>query len=59
MDAIDRDPMTAQLDCQRLCHVYEGGNYFEGDDPSSLGFAKTPSILTNFEVSPPLYAGRA
>ncbi len=33
--------------------------YFEGDDPASLGFAKTPSILTNFEVSPPLYAGRA
>ena len=33
--------------------------YFEGDDPVSLGFAKPPSILTNFEVSPPLYAGRA
>ena len=33
--------------------------YFEGSDPSSLGFATTPSILTNFEVSPPLYAGRA
>jgi len=33
--------------------------YFEGDDPVSLGFAKMPSILTNFEVSPPLYAGRA
>jgi predicted RNase H-like HicB family nuclease len=33
--------------------------YFEGSDPSSLGFAATPSILTNFEVSPPLYAGRA
>src|ERR1700730_14203843 len=25
MDAIDRDPMTAQLDCQRLCHVHHGG----------------------------------
>jgi len=33
--------------------------YFEGDDPVSLGFTKMPSILTNFEVSPPLYAGRA
>ena len=22
MDAIDRDPMTAQLDCQRFCHVH-------------------------------------
>ena len=33
--------------------------YFEGSDPSSLGFGTTPSILTNFEVSPPLYAGRA
>jgi len=32
--------------------------YFEGSDPSSLGFATMPSILTNFEVSPPLYAGR-
>src|SRR5271166_2889532 len=25
MDAIDRDPMTAQLDRQRLCHVHQGG----------------------------------
>lgn len=32
--------------------------YFEGSEPSSLGFAAMPSILTNFEVSPPLYAGR-
>jgi hypothetical protein len=24
MDAIDRDPMTAQLDCQRFCHVHQG-----------------------------------
>ncbi|HXC14243.1 MAG TPA: hypothetical protein VNV39_15585 [Stellaceae bacterium] len=23
MDAIDREPMTAQLDGQRLCHVHE------------------------------------
>ena len=23
MDAIDRDPMTAQLDGQRLCHVHQ------------------------------------
>jgi predicted RNase H-like HicB family nuclease len=33
--------------------------YFEGSDPLSLGFGNMPSILTNFEVSPPLYAGRA
>jgi predicted RNase H-like HicB family nuclease len=33
--------------------------YFEGENAASLGFAKMPSILTNFEVSPPLYAGRA
>jgi predicted RNase H-like HicB family nuclease len=32
--------------------------YFEGDDPTSLGFDRTPSILTNFEVPQPLYAGR-
>ena len=25
MDAIDRDPMTAQLDCERLCHVHQAG----------------------------------
>src|SRR3981189_2365648 len=25
MDAIDRHPMTAQLDCQRLCHVHQAG----------------------------------
>jgi len=33
--------------------------YFEGDDAAALGFAKMPSILTNFEVLPPLYAERA
>jgi len=33
--------------------------YFEGDDPASLGFERAPAILTNFEVSRPLYAGRA
>ena len=32
--------------------------YFEGDDPASLGFDRAPAILTNFEVSRPLYAGR-
>ena len=32
--------------------------YFEGDDPASLGFERTPAILTNFEVSQPLHAGR-
>ena len=32
--------------------------YFEGDDPAALGFEKSPAILTNFEVSQPLYAGR-
>jgi hypothetical protein len=33
--------------------------YFEGDDPDSLGFDRAPSILTNYEVPQPLYAGRA
>jgi hypothetical protein len=33
--------------------------YFEGDDPASLGFDKAPAILTNFEVSPLMHAGRA
>jgi hypothetical protein len=33
--------------------------YFEGDDPASLGFDKTPAILTNFEGSPLMHAGRA
>ena len=32
--------------------------FFEGDDPASLGFDRAPSILTNFEVPQPLYAGR-
>src|SRR5690348_11341767 len=25
MDAIDRDPMTAELNCQRFCHVHQAG----------------------------------
>jgi len=25
MDAIDCDPMTAQLNCQRFCHVHQAG----------------------------------
>ena len=33
--------------------------YFEGDDPASLGFDRAPSILTNYEVPQPTYAGRA
>jgi hypothetical protein len=33
--------------------------FFEGDDPASLGFEKSPAILTNFEVSPLIHAGRA
>ena len=33
--------------------------YFNGEDPVTLGFEKSPAILTNFEVSQPLYAGRA
>ena len=33
--------------------------YFEGDDPASLGFEKSPAILTNFEVSPIIHAGRS
>ena len=33
--------------------------YFLGDDPASLGFERSPSILTNFEVPASTYAGRA
>lgn len=33
--------------------------YFDGDDPASLGFDKSPAILTNFEVSPLTHAGRS
>jgi predicted RNase H-like HicB family nuclease len=33
--------------------------YFEGDDPTSLGFERTPAILTNFEVPQLQHAGRA
>jgi len=33
--------------------------FFEGDNPAALGFTRMPSVLTNFEVSPPSYAGRA
>jgi predicted RNase H-like HicB family nuclease len=33
--------------------------YFEGDDPASLGFGPSPSILTNFEVTPMVHEGRA
>ena len=33
--------------------------YFEGDDPTSLGFERTPAILTNFEVRQLQHAGRA
>jgi hypothetical protein len=25
MDEIDRDPMTAQLNCQRFCHAHQAG----------------------------------
>jgi hypothetical protein len=25
MDAIDRDPMAAELNCQRFCHVHQAG----------------------------------
>ena len=32
--------------------------YFEGDDPATLGFDKSPAILTSFEVSPLMHAGR-
>jgi hypothetical protein len=33
--------------------------YFLGDEPTSLGFERLPSILTIFEISPRTYAGRA
>lgn len=32
--------------------------YFEGEDPQSLGFGLTPSILTNFEL-PLSYGAKA
>jgi len=32
--------------------------YVEDENPSALGFSPRPSILTNFEVPPPAYAGR-
>jgi hypothetical protein len=31
--------------------------YFKGDDPASLALDRTPTILTNFEVSQPVHAG--
>jgi hypothetical protein len=33
--------------------------YFEGEDPSSLGFGPSPSILTNFEVSVDIHGVKA
>lgn len=33
--------------------------YFESDNVASLGFSTFPAILTNFELSPSLYEGRA
>ena len=33
--------------------------YFEGEDPTSLGFSFTPSILTNFELSLNLHGVKA
>lgn len=33
--------------------------YFLGDDPASFGFDRMPAIMTNYEVPPPAYAGRA
>ena len=33
--------------------------YFEGDDPALLGFERRPAILTSFEVTAPMHAGRA
>jgi hypothetical protein len=33
--------------------------YFEDEDAASLGFSTSPAILTNFELSPALYEGRA
>jgi Domain of unknown function (DUF1902) len=32
--------------------------FFEGDNPASLGFGPSPSILTNYEVSPMAHEGR-
>lgn len=33
--------------------------FFEGEEPSSLGFAPSPSILTNFELPAVQYGGKA
>ncbi|MDP2593026.1 MAG: type II toxin-antitoxin system HicB family antitoxin [bacterium] len=33
--------------------------FFEGENPAELGFGATPSILTNFELSLPLYGVNA
>ena len=33
--------------------------YFEDENAASLGFSTSPAILTNFELSPALYEGRA
>ncbi len=33
--------------------------YFEGEEPSSLGFVPSPSILTSFELPMQPYGGKA
>lgn len=33
--------------------------FFEGDNPTTLGFGPMPSILTSFELSPVLYGHKA
>jgi predicted RNase H-like HicB family nuclease len=33
--------------------------YFKGESLAELGFGATPSILTNFELSPAMYEGSA
>ena len=33
--------------------------FFEGEDPTSLGFGSSPSVLTNFEVPLTLHGSKA
>ncbi len=35
------------------------GLYFDGEDPTSLGFVASPAVLTNFELIPAVYGSKA
>ena len=54
MDAIDRDPVTAKLDCQRLCHVHQAGHYRRR---GCVSFLRRPGLaqagkISGFEQGP-------